>query len=212
MRAVSSAFFPRNRFATQFPISLPYATVSVIPTANAVCQDRKGRKDLPPHGDAFLPAGNHRLVLFTRTGQFVGEDRQVVRNGHEEHLRPHRQYRQLPGQLLDRHVQSVVSPYGCRSACRNQIGAFGCGLQSLELPLQRFYLADVFRLIHFRRLGYDFLKSHNFILQSLNTASRLRGILVHGINPAGNSGESLAGIVLYEEFYLDGFHCKLSFD
>ena len=85
-------------------------------------------------------------------------------------------------------------------------------MQSLELPLQRFYLADVFRLIHLRRLGYDFLKSHNFILQSLNTASRLRGILVHGINPAGNSGESLAGIVLYEEFDLDGFHCKLSFD
>ena len=85
-------------------------------------------------------------------------------------------------------------------------------MQSLELPLQRFYLADVFRLIHFRRLGYDFLKSHNFILQSLNTASRLRGILVHGINPAGNSGESLAGIVLYEEFYLDGLNCKLTID
>ena len=36
MRAVSSAFFPRNRFVTQFPISLPYATAKVIPTVNKV--------------------------------------------------------------------------------------------------------------------------------------------------------------------------------
>ena len=32
----TSSFFPRNRFVTQFPISLPYATAKVIPTVNKV--------------------------------------------------------------------------------------------------------------------------------------------------------------------------------
>ena len=51
----------------------------------------------------------------------------------------------------------------------------------------------------------------DFRFKRLDTLLGNSGIFLHTLNPAGDSGEPLAGIVLHEKLNLDGFH-NFNFD
>ena len=94
----------------------------------------------------------------------------------------------------------------------HQVGLLRCVLQRLNLPLQRLDLPDILRLIHLWRLGHDLVQSRNLRFKRLNALLCGRCTLLHTLNPAGDSGESLAGIVLHEKLDLDGFYHIFNFD
>ena len=73
------------------------------------------------------------------------------------------------------------------------------------------YDTDVLRLIHLRGGGHDLVQPRDLRFERLDPLLRGCSILLHTLNPAGDSGEPLAGIVLHEEFDLDGFH-NFNFD